>query len=383
MKPARWTVLFMVLCFLACAVSAAEPAQTVHCTGILLTAPALTDRFLSEAEIDHTDTTGGMTFHVGSLSGQPVVILESQGSEALLAAGTALMLSRYDVSGVLIAGYVQPFQAQSSPLDVVIATQLVSYDTGRITDSGMEWTGIAGYPADAALTNYAWDAVVAMIGENHVSRGIVTTGETDVASETVAQRLQSEFGAMAFGTQGAAAAEVCGRCGVPYAAVYTLTEAVQDTAEWTEPAADVLVKSLKGVLTQAVPATAGIPAEPAQDTAGTASSEGPAYTDVQYVMYLGTNDKDTNQPVFTQAEAVEQAKQILIRHFGGYTIQEASGGWLDEGELYQEYTLVIYLSDTTPEKVHAAADELVETFHQSSVLIQTNPTRTEFYSGNE
>ena len=99
-------------------------------------------------------------------------------------------------------------------------------------------------------------------------------------------------------------------------------------------------------------------------------------------MYLGTNDKDTNTPVFTQAEAIDRAKEILVRHFGGYTIQEAHGGWLgDDGKLYQEYTLVIYLSDTTPEAVHAAADELVETFRQSSVMIQTNPTQTEFYAG--
>ena len=104
--------------------------------------------------------------------------------------------------------------------------------------------------------------------------------------------------------------------------------------------------------------------------------------DIQYVMYLGTNDKDTNKPVFTEAEAQEQVKDILIRHFGGYTIQEASGGWSDEGTVYQEYTLVIYLSDTTEEAVHAAADEMIETFRQSSVLIQTNPTRTEFYSGS-
>ena len=62
--------------------------------------------------------------------------------------------------------------------------------------------------------------------------------------------------------------------------------------------------------------------------------------DMQYVLYLGTNDKDTNKPVFTEAEAMEQAKAILIRHFGGYTIQEAHGGWVDEGKLYQEYTLV-------------------------------------------
>ena len=104
-------------------------------------------------------------------------------------------------------------------------------------------------------------------------------------------------------------------------------------------------------------------------------------TDIQYVLYLGTNDKDTNKPVFTQAEAMEQAKAILIRHFGGYTIQEAHGGWIDNGTEYQEYTLVIYLSDTTPDQIHAAADEMIEVFRQSSVLIQENPTRTEFYSG--
>ena len=103
--------------------------------------------------------------------------------------------------------------------------------------------------------------------------------------------------------------------------------------------------------------------------------------DIQYVMYLGTNDKDTNAPVFTQAEAMNRAREILNRHFGGYTIQEADGGWIgDDGTEYREYTLVLLISDTTEEKVHAAADELIETFRQSSVLIQANPTKTEFYS---
>ena len=30
--------------------------------------------------------------------------------------------------------------------------------------------------------------------------------------------------------------------------------------------------------------------------------------DIQYVMYLGTNDKDTNEPVFTPEEAKKQAE---------------------------------------------------------------------------
>ena len=72
--------------------------------------------------------------------------------------------------------------------------------------------------------------------------------------------------------------------------------------------------------------------------------------DVQYVLYLGTNDKDTNTPVFTQAEALEKVKDILLRHFGGYTIQEAHGGWIDNDIEYQEYTLVIYSSDFLVER---------------------------------
>ena len=103
--------------------------------------------------------------------------------------------------------------------------------------------------------------------------------------------------------------------------------------------------------------------------------------DVQYVMFLGTNGKDTNEPVFAPEEAQEKAEEILLRHFGGYTIQEAHGGWIDGGKVYSEYSLVIYLSDTELNAVHAAADEMIEVFDQSSVLIQTNRTSTEFYSG--
>ena len=122
--------------------------------------------------------------------------------------------------------------------------------------------------------------------------------------------------------------------------------------------------------------------QPEEQSEAAEPAETSESADVQYVLYLGTNDKDTVEPVFSEEEAMAKAQEILIRHFGGYTIQEARGGWVDDGKVYREYTLVIYLSDTTPEAVHAAADEMIETFRQSSVLIQENPTKTEFYSGN-
>lgn len=102
----------------------------------------------------------------------------------------------------------------------------------------------------------------------------------------------------------------------------------------------------------------------------------------QFILYLGTNDKDTNQSVYSPEESKERAKAILMKNFGGYTIQEAEGGWKsDDGTEFQEYTLVIYLSDTNIDAVHVAASELVKEFHQSSVLINTERVQTEFYEG--
>ncbi len=103
--------------------------------------------------------------------------------------------------------------------------------------------------------------------------------------------------------------------------------------------------------------------------------------DVQYVMYIGTNDKDTNQPVCTPEAARELVENVLVSHFGGYTIQEANGGWEDDGKHYQEYSVVAIISDTNLDAVHKAADELRGKLNQESILIQTNKTKTEFYKG--
>ena len=126
---------------------------------------------------------------------------------------------------------------------------------------------------------------------------------------------------------------------------------------------------------QAAPTTAANTASnPTTDTAA----------DIQYVMYVGTNDKDTNQPVYTPDECKNRADVILTNHFDGFTIQEAQGGWAYEGTIYHEYTLVVYLSDTNIDAIHAAADDFIKEFNQSSILIQANETKTEFYStGNE
>lgn len=102
--------------------------------------------------------------------------------------------------------------------------------------------------------------------------------------------------------------------------------------------------------------------------------------DIQYIMYLGTNDRDTYEPYGTPEVCKAKVDEVLTKHFEGFTIQEANGGWTNEnGTVDHEYTIVIILSDTTLDKVHEAAKDLNATFNQSSILIQSNLTTTEFY----
>ena len=104
--------------------------------------------------------------------------------------------------------------------------------------------------------------------------------------------------------------------------------------------------------------------------------------DIQYVLFLGTNDKDTYTPYGTPDVVKAKVDEVLTKHVEGFTIQEANGGLTnDNGTVDHEYTVVILLSDTTMDKVHAVCDDLIKTFNQSSVLIQSNRTKTEFYSG--
>ena len=86
--------------------------------------------------------------------------------------------------------------------------------------------------------------------------------------------------------------------------------------------------------------------------------------------------------MFTPEEAKDRAVDILFRYVTGYTIQEAHGGWVDDsGTRFAEYSLVISLSYTDLDTVHALSDELITVFRQSSVLIETNRTVSEYYSG--
>lgn len=102
----------------------------------------------------------------------------------------------------------------------------------------------------------------------------------------------------------------------------------------------------------------------------------------QYVMYVGTNDKDTYQLEHTKEEAMNIVDEICLSHFDGYTIQEATGSWMDEkNNITHEYTIVCYFDGADRDTVYAAADEIIEALNQNTVLIEEADIRMDYYGG--
>ena len=103
---------------------------------------------------------------------------------------------------------------------------------------------------------------------------------------------------------------------------------------------------------------------------------------VQYVLYIGLNDRYTYEQIIPTDKALEIVNEIFVRHVGGYTVHHAFGGWLDEyGVFTQENTLVYTILYASREQIYAIMDEVLVALNQNSILVERRVTYSFFYGG--
>ena len=228
--------LVLSLAFMACG---SAKTETVERIGILSAMDNEVALLLREAEIDHVDTVGGVAFHVGTLHGQPVVIMRSGIGKVMAASALSAMLNNYPISKVIFTGIAGGVGDETQVLDQVIATRLVQHDYGNITDDGFVWsTGVSGeaadekgfYYCDAALVELAYAAAVQTVGEEHVFEGTIATGDQFIASAEYVRILQQNFDAIACEMEGAAVAAVCTQYEVPFVVIRAMSDKADGNA---------------------------------------------------------------------------------------------------------------------------------------------------------
>ena len=108
--------------------------------------------------------------------------------------------------------------------------------------------------------------------------------------------------------------------------------------------------------------------------------------DVEYTMYVGTNDKDTYQLEMPLDEARDIVHNTMMDHFSdGFTMYDAKGVWRDEHNVVTlEYTFVCVLEHADKTEVYKAADELIVKLNQNTILVVSNSvSNVDFYTGSK
>lgn len=107
-------------------------------------------------------------------------------------------------------------------------------------------------------------------------------------------------------------------------------------------------------------------------------------TGEKYIIYIGTNDKDTYQQEIPTNEARDMVNAICAKYVEGYTASDAKGGWVDETDtLTQENTLVYSFYNIKEEQLIQVMDEVREKLNQNSILVERQEAVYMYYYGNE
>ena len=194
---------------------------------------------LEKAKIERVDTFGGVDYHVGTLNGQPVVITRSGIGKVLAASALTAMLDHYSISKVIFTGIAGGVGNETKVFDQVIATRLVQHDYGTMTNEGFVWeTGVTGeangekgyYYCDPDLVELAYDCAVQELGEDHVFKGTIATGDQFIASEEYVKTLQEDFDAVACEMEGASIAAVCTQYQIPFVVIRCMSDKADGNA---------------------------------------------------------------------------------------------------------------------------------------------------------
>jgi adenosylhomocysteine nucleosidase len=182
----------------------------------------------------------GVEVTQGTLAGRagarPVALaLSGVGKVNAALAAAALVTAGADrVVFTGVAGGVSPDVAIG---DAVVATDLVQHDID-VTAMGFEPGRLLGEPpswvADAVLSGQVAAAAESLGARVH--RGRIASGDQFVADHAQGASIRERFGAVAVEMEGAAAAQACGKLGVPVAVLRWISDAADAGAPVDFPA---------------------------------------------------------------------------------------------------------------------------------------------------
>jgi len=193
----------------------------------------------------------GRHFHVGTLEGQPVVLVLSGIGKVAAATTTTLLLREFDARALVFTGAAGGIGDGVRVGDVVVARELLQHDMDAsplFPRYEVPLTGRARFPTDRALSDTLAAAVqrclanaAQTIGRAHLAEfgiatptlheGLIVSGDRFMATGDESRALAAALpDTLAVEMEGAAVAQVCADFERPFAVLRTISDRADDDA---------------------------------------------------------------------------------------------------------------------------------------------------------
>lgn len=179
-------------------------------------------------------SVAGREFWVGHLHGREVVAVLSRIGKVAAATTAAVLIERFRISEIVFTGVAGGLGSGVAVGDVVVADSFLQHDLDAspiFPRYEVPLYGTSRFRTDAALTERLAAAVTRALPRQRLHRGLVISGDRFVSTDAECRALQAALPeALAVEMEGAAVAQVCHDCGVPFAAVRTISDRADDGA---------------------------------------------------------------------------------------------------------------------------------------------------------
>lgn len=194
---------------------------------------------LDAAQVQHH---AGREFHSGRLEGRPVVLVQARIGKVAAATTTALLIERYGAEAIVCTGLAGGLKDGVRLGDVVLARELLQHDLDAsplYPRHEVPLSGRARFAADAMLSDALAQAARAALQAEQIGsaatldalgidrpalhQGLLVSGDRLVAGALDGQALRAELPeALAVDMEGAAVAQVCHDCDLPFAVLRSI-----------------------------------------------------------------------------------------------------------------------------------------------------------------
>ncbi len=201
-------------------------------------------------ETDRVERHAGRDFHVGMLHGWPVVLVLSRIGKVAAASTVTMLIERFGVDRMIFTGVAGGLGQGVRVGDVVIADALLQHDMDAsplFPRYEVPLSGQSRFAADPALTAALVRASEAVLTRSpqpfgvvalelgviapRLHLGLIVSGDRFVSTAAESNRLRLELpDALAVEMEGAALAQVCHDCAVPFAVMRTISDRADDSA---------------------------------------------------------------------------------------------------------------------------------------------------------